>query len=135
MKRSTVLTEKNRGTWATAFTVVILLPVVLSVGLPFLCLYCFILVVKKGQGRSGQVVRIGAEGHKRQGKESAKGASIQLSEDKLAEFGDEGWELVASFLEMETAFPNFGRKNFLAGIRVNVRPQTVVLIFRRVKSG
>lgn len=30
MKRSTVLTEKNRGTWATAFTIVIFLPVVLS---------------------------------------------------------------------------------------------------------
>lgn len=31
MKRSTVLTEKNRGTWATAFVVIILLPVVFSV--------------------------------------------------------------------------------------------------------
>jgi hypothetical protein len=30
MKRSTVLTEKNRGAWATAFTAVILLPVVFS---------------------------------------------------------------------------------------------------------
>jgi len=31
MKRSTVLTERNRGTWATVFTVIILLPVVFSV--------------------------------------------------------------------------------------------------------
>jgi hypothetical protein len=31
MKRSTVLTEKNRGTWATAFAVVIFLPVALSI--------------------------------------------------------------------------------------------------------
>lgn len=31
MKRSTVLTEKNRGAWATAFAIVILLPVVLSI--------------------------------------------------------------------------------------------------------
>ena len=30
MKRSTVLTEKNRGTWATVFAVIILLPVLLS---------------------------------------------------------------------------------------------------------
>ena len=30
MKRSTVLTEKNRGAWATVFAVIILLPVVLS---------------------------------------------------------------------------------------------------------
>ena len=30
MKRSTVLTEKNRATWATAFAVVILLPVAWS---------------------------------------------------------------------------------------------------------
>ena len=31
MKRSTVLTEKNRGTWATVFAVVIFIPVVLTV--------------------------------------------------------------------------------------------------------
>jgi hypothetical protein len=31
MKRSTVLTKKNRGTWATVFAVVILLPVAFSV--------------------------------------------------------------------------------------------------------
>ena len=31
MKRSTVLTEKNRGAWATAFTVIILLPVAFSI--------------------------------------------------------------------------------------------------------
>ena len=30
MKRSTVLTEKNRGTWATVFAVVILLPMALT---------------------------------------------------------------------------------------------------------
>lgn len=30
MKRSTVITEKNRGTWATVFVVIVLLPVVLS---------------------------------------------------------------------------------------------------------
>jgi hypothetical protein len=31
MKRSTVITEKNRGAWAAVFTVIILLPVVLSI--------------------------------------------------------------------------------------------------------
>jgi hypothetical protein len=31
MKRSTVLTEKNRGTWATVFAGLILLPVILSI--------------------------------------------------------------------------------------------------------
>jgi len=31
MKRSTVLTEKNRGTWATVFAGLILLPVALSI--------------------------------------------------------------------------------------------------------
>jgi hypothetical protein len=30
MKRSTVLTQRNRGTWATIFAVIILLPVALS---------------------------------------------------------------------------------------------------------
>jgi hypothetical protein len=36
MKRSTVLTARNRGTWATAFAVIILLPVVLSALKPLL---------------------------------------------------------------------------------------------------
>lgn len=31
MKRSTVLTERNRGTWATVFAALILLPVALSI--------------------------------------------------------------------------------------------------------
>lgn len=31
MKRSTVLTEKNRGTWATIFLVLILIPLALSI--------------------------------------------------------------------------------------------------------
>lgn len=57
--------------------------------------------------------------------------TINISEDELNKIGQEGWELVDSYLEMETAFPNFGKEEYHTGIKPNVRPQLLVLIFKR----
>ncbi len=63
---------------------------------------------------------------------SALGASTILVESsKLREMGEQGWELVGTLLEMETAFPNFGKDEYVTGLRENVRPQKAVLIFKR----
>ena len=63
---------------------------------------------------------------------SALGASTILVESsKLKEVGEQGWELVGTLLEMETAFPNFGKDEYVTGLRENVRPQKAVLIFKR----
>lgn len=50
---------------------------------------------------------------------------------KILEMGQEHWELVGSYLENETAYPNFGNSEYVTGIQPNVRPQKLVLIFKR----
>lgn len=60
-----------------------------------------------------------------------KSTSVTPSQDELSKLGAEGWELVGSYLEMETAFPNFGNAGYVTGLQPNVRPQRAVLIFRR----
>ena len=54
---------------------------------------------------------------------------IELSD--LDSLGSEGWELVSTYLEMETAFFNFGKSDLHTGIKENVRPQAVVALFKR----
>ena len=53
---------------------------------------------------------------------------------KISEMGQERWELVSSYLENETAYPNFGNNEYVTGIQPNVRPQKLVLIFKRPKG-
>jgi hypothetical protein len=54
------------------------------------------------------------------------GTSITPKKEDLEKLGVEGWELVGTYLETETAYPIF-EKN----ISVNVRPQRLVLLFKR----
>lgn len=56
---------------------------------------------------------------------------IEQSEEQLNELGGEGWELVSSYLEMETSYANFGNQKYTSGLQPNVRPQDVVLLFKR----
>lgn len=57
--------------------------------------------------------------------------TIDVDEAILNRFGDAGWELVSSTMEVETAWPNFGNENYVTGIQPNVRPQCLILIFKR----
>jgi hypothetical protein len=57
---------------------------------------------------------------------------VTVADARLNALGVEGWELTGSYLEMETAFPNFGDTKYVTGLRDNVRPQRLVLIFRRL---
>jgi len=56
---------------------------------------------------------------------------INVSDTQLNTLGLQGWELAGSYLEMETAFPNFGSADYVTGLRDNVRPQRLVLILKR----
>ena len=80
-----------------------------------------------------KVVTYMTEGNSRDGDGALKFSSVQINEGELSSMGAEGWELVGSYLEMETAFPNFGKSEYVTGLQPNVRPQKAVLIFRRQK--
>jgi len=81
------------------------------------------------------VLPVMAEGHERKGADAARYASVTPSKEELNKLGKEGWELVSSYLEMETAWPNFGNDNYVIGLQPNVRPQRVVLVFKRPSPG
>jgi len=78
-----------------------------------------------------KVVSVGSEGHQRTGAAGGKYASVNVPESGLNEMGQDGWEMVSSYLEMETAWTNFGNEGYVTGIQPNVRPQRVVMIFKR----
>lgn len=53
---------------------------------------------------------------------------------RVSTLGQEGWELTGTYLEHETAHPNFGKSEYVTGIQSNFRPQKLVLIFKRQKK-
>src|SRR5690242_5123402 len=79
-----------------------------------------------------KVVSVSAEGHDRTGKSAGKYASVTPTNDDLNALGAEGWDMVSSYLEMETAWINFGNDSYVTGLQPNVRPQRVVFIFKRL---
>lgn len=58
-------------------------------------------------------------------------STVTPNDSTLNVLGLEGWELVSSYLEMETTHPNFGDSKYVTGLQPNVRPQRAVLIFKR----
>ncbi len=75
-----------------------------------------------------------AENNGRVGDGSEAYNTILPSEVDMNQLGNEGWELVTSYLEMETSYPNFGNEDYVTGIQPNVRPQSVVLLFKRAAT-
>jgi hypothetical protein len=66
--------------------------------------------------------------------DDAKDATaVFIDQFELDSLGSAGWELVSTYLEMETAFFNFGKSDLHTGIKENVRPQAVVALFKRPK--
>ncbi len=78
-----------------------------------------------------KVVEFMTESNDRTGEGALRFTSIKVDEQQIASMGAEGWELVGTFLEMETAYPNFGRSEYVTGLQPNIRPQRAVLIFKR----
>ncbi len=58
-------------------------------------------------------------------------STIKVDEPLLDLMGREGWEMTGSYLEMETAFPNLGDEDSADGIQPNVRPQSLIVLFKR----
>lgn len=80
-----------------------------------------------------KTVAVTSEGLERTGVPAVKVSSVNLNQAELQKLGEDGWELASSYLEMETAYANFGSEQYVTGLQPNVRPQRVVLIFKRKK--
>lgn len=55
----------------------------------------------------------------------------QLNAGMINSYGEEGWELVDTYLETETVHPNYGNDDYVTGLQPNIRPQRLVMIFKR----
>ncbi len=78
-----------------------------------------------------KVVSFLTNGNDRTGSGAVRYSTINISESDLMILGVQGWELVSTSLEMETAYPNFGDRSYVTGIQPNVRPQKLICIFKR----
>ena len=56
---------------------------------------------------------------------------VIIDDEKLNKLGDDGWELVDTYSELETVYPNWGNEKYVTGIQPNVRTMSVVLILKR----
>lgn len=95
---------------------------------------CFILILlgcQKEEKWEYKVLSILNEGYELSGSEALKPTSINPTESELNKLGSEGWELITSYLELETAHPNYGDEKYVTGLQPNIRPQRAVLIFKR----
>jgi Domain of unknown function (DUF4177) len=77
-----------------------------------------------------KVVVFAGSASDRTGADALEAASIEVDEKELSRLGSQGWEIVDSFLEMETAYPNFGNDKYVTGLQTNVRPQRLVMVLR-----
>ena len=58
--------------------------------------------------------------------------TVVPSDSSLNNLGKEGWEIASSFVEQETVYPNLLAKGqSVDGLKQNVRPQRLVVIFKR----
>lgn len=72
-----------------------------------------------------------SDGNDRVGPGALRYSTIQLDDKLLNQLGADGWEMVGSYMEMETAFPNLAKDDSSNGIVSNVRPQRLTVIFKR----
>jgi hypothetical protein len=78
-----------------------------------------------------KVVPVSSDSVSRTGLSAMLQTTVDVNVDSLSSWGTRGWELVATYLEVETAFPNFGNEEYHTGIKTNTRPQRLVMIFKR----
>jgi len=62
-------------------------------------------------------------------------SAAQIDRDMLKSITEEmtnsGWELAGTAMEIETAYPNFGKDEYVTGLRENIRPQALLVVFRK----
>jgi hypothetical protein len=72
-----------------------------------------------------------SNGEGRIGPGALRYSTVPLDEKLLSQLGAEGWEMVGTYLEMETAFPNLDENERPKSFQSNVRPQSLTVLFKR----
>lgn len=72
-----------------------------------------------------------SNGEGRIGPGALRYSTVPLDEKLLSQLGAEGWEMVGTYLEMETAFPNLDENERPKNFQSNVRPQSLTVLFKR----
>ena len=78
-----------------------------------------------------QTIRYSNSALQRYGEGAGEADMVNVDVNQLTSLGSQGWELVSSYLEMETSYVNFGKNEYVTGIQPNIRPQSVICIFKR----
>jgi hypothetical protein len=102
-----------------------------NIALPIVLALAFACLTGCADKWEYKVVSVSSESHDRTGTDGGKFSSITPDEEALNQLGGEGWELASSYLEMETAWVNFGDNSYVTGLQPNIRPQRVVFVFKR----
>jgi len=125
-----VTNTNNTASKAPWQLTVIVLLILIGIGMPFWSL------LRPPQKWEYKTVTIHAETSILLGGNYGKlaAASIPIDERTFETLGKEGWELVSTFLELQTEHPNFGKEDYVTGLQPNVRPQRLVCIFKRPVS-
>ena len=58
--------------------------------------------------------------------------TINVDEKALNKLGNDGWELVGTYTEVATTYPNFGKDEYVTGIRTNTHSRAIICIFKRL---
>lgn len=59
--------------------------------------------------------------------------SFEVSSEDLNLFGAQRWELVDVYTIIETSYPNFGKSEYVTGLRENTRTSSINYVFKRRK--
>ena len=118
--------EKSKKKSNKNFTILVSLLCLITISL-------FIIVGKKliAPKWDYKVVEYYSDQTGRTGSGALNPSTVSIPENELNELGKQGWELVSSHIENETAYPNFGDSEYVTGLQPNVRPQKVVLLFKK----
>lgn len=54
--------------------------------------------------------------------------------NSLNDLGKQGWEVIGTYTEVKTCFPNFGNAEYVTGIRTNTATEVVTFVLKRKAS-
>ncbi len=93
-----------------------------------LCLLCVAALLSSCAEKEWEYKTVSIDSEPHNAYETSK---LYDPESMLNEWGKNGWELVSSYTEIRTSFPNFGDNQYVTGIRTNTATERVTFVLKR----